>query len=63
MSTFNAAAKEINLKIVYYGPGLGGKTTSLEQLHASIPEHKRPKMTSLASSSSRLASVMEPLRI
>ena len=31
MSLINYASREINCKIVYYGPGLGGKTTNLEQ--------------------------------
>ena len=29
----NYAAREINCKIVYYGPGLGGKTTNLEHIY------------------------------
>jgi len=30
MSMINYASREINCKLVYYGPGLGGKTTNLE---------------------------------
>lgn len=41
MSFINEAAKEINCKIVYYGPGLGGKTTNLQYIyHETNPEHK-----------------------
>jgi signal recognition particle receptor subunit beta len=48
VATFSAATRELVLKIVYYGPGLGGKTTSLKALHAAVrPEH-RGRMISLA---------------
>jgi signal recognition particle receptor subunit beta len=53
MSTINVAAKEISLKIVYYGPGLCGKTTSLQKVHDSIPTELRPKMVSLATDEDR----------
>jgi signal recognition particle receptor subunit beta len=44
----NPLAREVVFKIVYYGPGLGGKTTSLQHIHATArPEH-RGKMVSLA---------------
>jgi mutual gliding-motility protein MglA len=44
----NPLARELVFKIVYYGPGLGGKTTTLQHIHAtSKPEH-RGKMVSLA---------------
>jgi signal recognition particle receptor subunit beta len=44
----NPLARELVFKIVYYGPGLGGKTTSLQYVHAKTnPEH-RGKMVSLA---------------
>ncbi len=33
MSMINYASREINCKIVYYGPGLGGKTTNLEHVY------------------------------
>jgi signal recognition particle receptor subunit beta len=44
----NTAARELVLKIVYYGPGLGGKTTSLQALHDSAPPERRGKLVSLA---------------
>jgi len=41
-------SRELVLKIVYYGPGLGGKTTTLEYLHASAKPEHRGKLVSLA---------------
>ena len=41
MSTWNHAKKELFVKIVYYGPGLCGKTTNLEFLYAKTPEKQR----------------------
>ena len=45
--------KEILLKIVYYGPGLGGKTTNLEYLHKNSRPDRRGKLLSLATESER----------
>ncbi len=36
MSIVNAPAREIAAKVVYYGPGMSGKTTSLQQVYAGI---------------------------
>lgn len=48
MPVVNPLARELVFKIVYYGPGLGGKTTTLQHIHATTrPEH-RGKMVSLA---------------
>src|SRR6187402_2361536 len=48
MPVVNPLAREVVFKVVYYGPGLGGKTTSLQYVHATArPEH-RGKMVSLA---------------
>ena len=56
MAIINQATKELQVKIVYYGPAKCGKTTNLEQVHANIqtakPEEKG-KMVSLATSSDR----------
>ena len=55
MALINQATKEIQLKIVYYGPPQGGKTTNLEKVHAEVeaaPETKG-KLTSLATNSDR----------
>ncbi len=43
----NWKLREINLKIVYYGPALSGKTTSLEQIHAKTNPNVRGDMISL----------------
>jgi mutual gliding-motility protein MglA len=48
VSSINFHTKEISVKIVYYGPGLCGKTTSLQTIYASLPEDKRPQLVSLA---------------
>ncbi len=56
MAIINQATKELQVKIVYYGPGKSGKTTNLEQIHRNVqvpnPDAKG-KMTSLATSSDR----------
>ena len=55
MALINQATKEIQLKIVYYGPPQGGKTSNLEKVHAEIeaaPDAKG-KLTSLANKSDR----------
>jgi signal recognition particle receptor subunit beta len=48
VSAINFHTKEISVKIVYYGPGLCGKTTSLQTIYGSLPEGKRPQLVSLA---------------
>lgn len=48
MSSVNLYAKEISLKIVYYGPGLGGKTSSLQHIHRTIKPDSRGQLVSLA---------------
>ena len=48
VSSINFHTKEISVKIVYYGPGLCGKTTSLQTIYASLPEERRPQLVSLA---------------
>jgi signal recognition particle receptor subunit beta len=47
MVLINYAGREINAKIVYYGPGLSGKTTNLECIYASVPKDSRGKMVSM----------------
>ena len=47
------ARREIHLKVVYYGPGLGGKTTNLELIHAHTRADRRGKLISLANESER----------
>ena len=54
MALINQATKELQLKIVYYGPGKGGKTTNLEQVHANVQSvQDKGKLVSLATSSDR----------
>ena len=48
MPVVNALAREVVFKVVYYGPGLGGKTTSLQHVHATTKPEHRGKMVSLA---------------
>jgi signal recognition particle receptor subunit beta len=48
MSSVNLYAKEISLKIVYYGPGLGGKTSSLQHIHRAIKADSRGQLVSLS---------------
>lgn len=53
MSFINYMAREINCKLVYYGPGLCGKTTNLQYIYQRTnPEHKG-KMISLATETER----------
>ena len=48
MANLNFAKKELNLKIVYYGTGLCGKTTNLRAIYAAVSPERRGKMMSLA---------------
>lgn len=53
MSFINYSAREINCKIVYYGPGLGGKTTNLQYIYARTSPEAKGKMISLATETER----------
>ena len=53
MALFNYATKEITIKIVYYGPGLSGKTTNLQYLHSVLAPKTRGKLLSLATEADR----------
>jgi mutual gliding-motility protein MglA len=53
MSMINYASREINCKIVYYGPGLGGKTTNLEHVYGKVKPETRGKLISLATENER----------
>lgn len=53
MSMINYASREINCKLVYYGPGLGGKTTNLEHVYTKVSPNARGKMISLATETER----------
>ncbi len=53
MSMINYASREINCKLVYYGPGLGGKTTNLEHVYNKVAPGAKGKMISLATETER----------
>src|SRR5437867_4631234 len=54
MVLFNYSTRELTAKIVYYGPGLCGKTTNLQYIYESLPENvKKGKMLSLATKTDR----------
>jgi signal recognition particle receptor subunit beta len=53
MALFNYATKEITLKIVYYGPGLSGKTTNLQYLHSALNPETKGKLLSLSTEADR----------
>lgn len=48
MAQVNPLTRELLVKLVYYGPGLGGKTTCLQHLHAVAPRETRGQLVSLA---------------
>jgi mutual gliding-motility protein MglA len=49
----NYASREINCKIVYYGPGLGGKTTNLQYIYDTTAQQQKSKLISLATETER----------
>ncbi len=53
MAFFNYATKEITLKVVYYGPGLSGKTTNLHHLYSILDPSTRGKFISLSTETDR----------
>ena len=53
MTFINYASREINCKIVYYGPGLCGKTTNLQYIFDSTAPQARGKLISLATETDR----------
>ena len=53
MSLINYSSREINCKVVYYGPGLCGKTTNLQHIYSRVPQETRGKMISLATEMDR----------
>jgi mutual gliding-motility protein MglA len=53
VSLINYSSREINCKIVYYGPGLCGKTTNLQHIYSRVPQETRGKMISLATEMDR----------
>jgi len=53
MSIINYASKEIQFKVVYYGPALCGKTTNLQYIHQRIDSNHRGDLVSLATAADR----------
>jgi hypothetical protein len=53
MVVFNPVKKEIDIKIVYYGPALCGKTTNLQSVHLSLNPQQRGELVSLATKDDR----------
>ncbi len=53
MAVFNYEGEEINTKIVYYGPGLSGKTTNLEHIYSKLPREHKGKMVSMKTRTDR----------
>lgn len=53
MVSINYSSREVCCKIVYYGPGLSGKTTNLQYIHAKVPQTTRGKLISLATEADR----------
>ncbi|VAX14745.1 gliding motility protein MglA [hydrothermal vent metagenome] len=49
----NYAKKLISCKLVYYGPGMSGKTTNLELIHQKVPDENKGEMTSIATEGDR----------
>jgi len=53
MSFINYASREINVKLVYYGPGLCGKTTNLQYVYEKTNPNAKGKLISLATETDR----------
>jgi signal recognition particle receptor subunit beta len=53
MVVVSYSGREINAKVVYYGPGLSGKTTNLEKIYDSVPESNRGRMVSMKTQTDR----------
>lgn len=53
MASINYHTREISCKIVYYGPGLSGKTTNLQIIHRKVPKENKSEMVSLATETDR----------
>lgn len=53
MVQINFALREVSCKIVYYGPGVGGKTTNIQVIHEKAPAGHKGKLTSIATEGDR----------
>ncbi len=53
MALIDVAAREIHVKIVYYGPGLSGKTTNIQVIHRFLPDEVKSELLSIDTESER----------
>ena len=53
MALFNYATRELSAKIVYYGPGLSGKTTNIEMVHKMLRSDQKGRLISLPTQTDR----------
>ena len=53
MSLINYSSREINCKVVYYGPGLGGKTTNIQYVYDKLNPETKGKLVTLATEMDR----------
>lgn len=53
MALINVAAREIHCKIVYYGPGMSGKTSNLQYIHSQVPKDTKGELLSIATETER----------
>ncbi len=53
MVQINFAQKQVSAKIVYYGPGMSGKTTNLEVVHQKAPDQNKGELTSISTDGDR----------
>lgn len=53
MALINVAAREIHCKVVYYGPGMCGKTSNLQYIHSTVPRDTKGELLSIATETER----------
>ena len=53
MALINVAAREIHCKVVYYGPGMCGKTSNLQYIHSAVPRDTKGDLLSIATETER----------
>jgi mutual gliding-motility protein MglA len=53
MALINVAAREIHCKVVYYGPGMSGKTSNLQYIHGQVPKDTKGELLSIATETER----------
>ena len=53
MSLINYSSREINVKVVYYGPGLCGKTTNIQYIYDKVAPNTKGKLITLATEMDR----------